>query len=162
MNSDAEVAVLPLDPAVVSCWRASAGSVMTFLICTLGLICYLASAYIVVVSCLALGALVVIMTVIDLIWLIPLRARHFRYSLTGRGVEIRSGRYIQRRLLIPYHQVLYTNVRRGPFLRRYGLESLQIGTLGERFTVPGLRPQAVQNIEDALVRVSAGHHVATE
>lgn len=151
-----------LDPGIVSCWRAAATTSAGVFLCLLALLCYLAPSSIVLVLTASAAALTVVLTVADLIWLIPLRARYFRYALTERGVEIHTGRFLYRRILVPYHQVLYTNVRRGPLLRRYGLESLQIGTLGERFTVPGLKPEVIAHIEETLVSRSAGQYVASE
>ncbi|QSZ47071.1 hypothetical protein AYX22_00655 [Arthrobacter sp. D5-1] len=151
-----------LDPGIVSCWRAAATTSAGVFLCLLALLCYLAPASIVLVLAVCAAALTVALTAVDLLWLIPLRARYFRYALTERGVEIHTGRFLYRRILIPYHQVLYTNVRRGPLLRKYGLESLQIGTLGERFTVPGLKSDVIEHIEETLVSRSAGQYVASE
>ncbi|PKQ31896.1 MAG: hypothetical protein CVT62_05770 [Actinobacteria bacterium HGW-Actinobacteria-2] len=84
------------------------------------------------VQILAVGvaAWAVVGTVFDMLWLLPRRLAYYRYEVDGTGTRIRQGRVFERRLLVPADQILFTELRQGPWQRRLGLGTVRMGTLG--------------------------------
>lgn len=78
-----------------------------------------------VVTVLALAS-----TLADLVWLLPRRWRCYRYEVTDAGTQIRQGLLLSRRLVVPANQLLFAEVRQGPWQRRLGLATVRLGTLG--------------------------------
>ncbi len=78
----------------------------------------------------AVGALALASTLADLVWLLRRRWRCYRYEVTDSGTQIRQGLLLSRWLVVPVNQVLFAEVRQGPWQRRLGLATVRFGTLG--------------------------------
>jgi uncharacterized protein len=74
---------------------------------------------------------VLCLAVVEWFFLIPRRYRFHRFALTEDSIAVVRGRVLRREHVFPLRQILYVEARQGPLLRRYGLFTIHIGTLGE-------------------------------
>jgi membrane protein YdbS with pleckstrin-like domain len=82
------------------------------------------------VSAVAVMVLALVATVADLVWLLPRRLAGYRYEVADFGTQVHQGLLLSRRLVVPAHQILFAEVRQGPWQRRLGLATVRFGTLG--------------------------------
>lgn len=77
----------------------------------------------------ALGGILV-STFLDVVVLLGLRHKYYRYETDSSGLRISRGYMFARYISIPASQILYVDVRQGPLARALGLSTLEVGTLG--------------------------------
>jgi membrane protein YdbS with pleckstrin-like domain len=82
------------------------------------------------VAAAAVTVLALASTLADLAWLLRRRWRCYRYEVTDSGTRIHQGLLFSRRLVVPANQILFAEVRQGPWQRRLGLATVRFGTLG--------------------------------
>lgn len=87
--------------------------------------------------------------------LIPRRHRTHRYALLPDCLVLSRGAVFRTRRTFPLDQVVYVETRQGPFLRRYDLFTVRIGSLAEPHSFGPLPPQAVREIQDAVEKRTA-------
>lgn len=87
---------------------------------------------------------------------------HTSYKVDDDGIEIRTGVYWRRVIVVPRSRVQHIDVTQGPMQRSYGLATLVIftaGTAHSNVQLPGLgRPTALA-IRDALLPKKAADGV---
>lgn len=81
-------------------------------------------------AALVAGVLALVATAVDVVWLLSRRLASYRYEVSDHAVRIHHGIWFSRRLIVPAEQVLYLALRQGPVQRRFGLATVQVGTLG--------------------------------
>lgn len=128
-------------------WRIQgilSGLVIISIVTAIGIVFSVPIPYIVVAIILVLVA-----ASFDAIVVSNWRYRFYRYSLDGTGLRLYTGRMLTRRTHVPARQILYMRTKQGPLLRRSGVVHLQVGTLGEVFSVLYLPAErAQQHVSD--------------
>jgi len=64
--------------------------------------------------------------------------RYWRYEVDTAFIQLQHGRFICKHQLVPMTKVQYVELEQGPFLRRYGLYTIKIGTMGSVHKIPGI------------------------
>ncbi len=151
----AEPVYIPLDPRVVTLWRA-AGAI-GYCVLLLGL--FVASVItgvasgrwlLVLVAGLGLAA-----TVGVWIWYFPKRRyAAWGYRMDERVLETRSGVWIRTLTLLPLSRLQHVDLRQGPLERNWGLATLVCHTAGTHESaveIPGLEAGEAARLRDLLV-----------
>jgi membrane protein YdbS with pleckstrin-like domain len=76
-----------------------------------------------------------------------------RYRVNDVYLELCSGIFWRKSVLIPISRVQHLDLQRGPFERRFGLATLQVHTAGTRSAIhriPGLDAQAALLLRERL------------
>lgn len=93
-----------------------------------------------------LGALVTL-------WLPPRRWRAWGYREGGEELDIRHGRLIRTRTVVPFARVQHIDVSEGPVERAFGLATLVLHTAGTRsasVSLPGLPRAEAEAMRDRI------------
>jgi uncharacterized protein len=80
--------------------------------------------------------------------------RHFGYLLREHDLIVQSGVWFRSRRCIPRSKVQHINIDSGPILRSFNLVSVHVfvaGGMGEVAQIPGLPPQAADELRAAVV-----------
>jgi uncharacterized protein len=67
-----------------------------------------------------------------------IKYKSWRYDVDEEYVQIKSGVWQEKHLLIPMTKVQSVETVQGPIMRRYGLYSVTMGTMGSSHTIPAL------------------------
>lgn len=62
----------------------------------------------------------------------------WRYEIDKEYAQLKYGRFIVKHIVIPMAKVEYVSTSQGPFLRKYGLFNVEIGTTTSDHTIPAL------------------------
>jgi len=93
----------------------------------------------------ALGVILV-STFLDVVVLLGLRHKYYRYETDSSGLRISRGYMFARYISIPASQILYVDVRQGPLARALGLSTLEVGTLGTTHDLAPLESASASEI----------------
>ena len=88
----------------------------------------------------------------------PIAYRHIRYKVTDLGVEVRQGVFWKHIINVPRSRVQHTDVRQGPFQRRYSVGTLVMhtaGTTNHTVVLDGLPHDRALAIRDSLLHDKA-------
>jgi len=73
------------------------------------------------------------------IWIEPaILQRTWRYEVDDEHVQLKHGAFTQTNTLIPMTKVEYVTTNQGPFLRKFGLYDIIIGTVTSSHNIPAL------------------------
>lgn len=93
-------------------------------------------------------------TLLSAIWSIGLRPvylhKHFRYGFTDEFLQIKSGAFHEHHELIPMTKIQAVSTNQGPILRRFGLYSLDIETMGSSHGIPALPKETAVAVRDQI------------
>ncbi|MBD7909281.1 PH domain-containing protein [Sporosarcina sp. Sa3CUA8] len=96
------------------------------------------------------------LTLISAVWSIGLRPvyfhKHFRYEVTDEFLHIKSGAFHEHYELIPMSKIQAVSTNQGPILRRYGLYSLEIETMGSSHGIPALPKEVAIEVRNQIAR----------
>lgn len=67
-----------------------------------------------------------------------IKYKSWRYDVDEEYVQMKSGVWQEKHLLIPMTKVQSVETVQGPIMRRYGLYSVTMGTMGSSHTIPAL------------------------
>lgn len=76
--------------------------------------------------------------------------KYWRYGINEQFVRLKHGRFVHHDIVIPMTKIQYVGADQGPLLRKYGLYSLTIGTLGSSHTIPALPEEEAFQIRDQI------------
>ena len=62
----------------------------------------------------------------------------WRYEIDEQFAQLKYGRFKVRHIVIPMAKVEYVSTSQGPFLRKYGLFNVEIGTTTSDHTIPAI------------------------
>ncbi|MCP8968152.1 PH domain-containing protein [Ectobacillus ponti] len=88
-----------------------------------------------------------------------LRWQRWRYVIYEEEIDLQHGVVITTKTLIPMVRVQHVDVRQGPFLRRYGLASVEITTAATKHEIPAV---AYEEAEQLRMQLSKLARAATE
>lgn len=80
--------------------------------------------------------------------------RYWRYEIGAEFVQLQRGRLIRTNQLIPMAKVQYVSLEQGPFLRRFGLYNVEIGTMGSQHRIPGLRQEEAIDVRERILKLA--------
>lgn len=93
-------------------------------------------------------------TVFSAIWSIVfgpiLLQRHWRYDVNEDYVQLKHGAMIEKHVTIPMTKVQSVKLKQGPIQRKYGLCSIEIGTMGTTHTIPGVSEKEAKPLRDKI------------
>jgi uncharacterized protein len=73
------------------------------------------------------------------IWIEPsITQKTWRYEIDEEYIQLKHGRFQKHHTLIPMAKVEYVSTNQGPFLRKYGLYDLTIGTVTSSHKIPAI------------------------
>ncbi|UYG97615.1 PH domain-containing protein [Cytobacillus firmus] len=67
-----------------------------------------------------------------------IKYKSWRYDVDEEYVQMKSGVWQEKHLLIPMTKVQSVETVQGPIMRKYGLYSVNMGTMGSSHTIPAL------------------------
>jgi uncharacterized protein len=144
-----------LDARVLRMWRIQnlifTGSLVLAALIGGGLLWILSDAprFIVPAAILAACALMALLAG----WLPPHLYSAYRYRMNDVSLELCSGIFWRKSVLIPVSRVQHVDLQRGPLERRFGLATLQVHTAGTRHAtheIPGLDAQVALRLREQL------------
>ncbi|WP_462405801.1 PH domain-containing protein [Gracilibacillus sp. Marseille-QA3620] len=62
----------------------------------------------------------------------------WRYEIDEQFAQLKYGRFTVKHIVIPMEKVEYVSTNQGPFLRKYGLYNVEIGTTTSDHTIPAI------------------------
>ena len=105
--------------------------------------------------------IIIIVTPLSMIWTIwldpKLKLKYWRYRIDEHYVQLKFGWFNKHLVVIPMTKVQYVEAEQGPLLRRYGLYSLTVGTIGSTHKIPALSEE-----EAFKLRAYISHHANLE
>lgn len=78
------------------------------------------------------------------------RMRYWGYEIREDALDIQSGFFIIKRVLIPINRVQHIDLAAGPILRKYQLASIEITTAGSNHSIPALSQDTAMSIREKL------------
>jgi membrane protein YdbS with pleckstrin-like domain len=148
-----------LDARVLRMWRIQnlifTGSLVLAALVGGGLLMILSDAprFIVPAAILAACALMALLAG----WLPPHLYSAYRYRMNDVSLELCSGIFWRKSVLIPVSRVQHVDLQRGPLERRFGLATLQVHTAGTQHAtheIPGLDAQVALHLREQLATIA--------
>ncbi|MDW0108752.1 PH domain-containing protein [Sporosarcina aquimarina] len=88
------------------------------------------------------------------IWSIGFRPfyvhKHFRYGFSDEFLQIKSGAFYETHELIPMTKIQAVSTNQGPILRKFGLYSLTIETMGSSHEIPALPKEVAVDVRNQI------------
>ncbi|MEK3890544.1 PH domain-containing protein [Bacillus sp. FSL K6-3431] len=76
--------------------------------------------------------------------------RSWRYDVDEAFVKLKHGSWTEEHVLIPMEKVQYVSTSEGPLLRKYGLISLEIGTMASTHAIPMIPRAEALELRDRI------------
>lgn len=96
------------------------------------------------------------LTLLSAIWGIGFRpvylVRHYRYGLDAEFLQLKSGAFNEIHQLIPMAKIQAVSTNQGPVLRRFGLYSLDIETMGSSHGIPALPKDVAFEVRNQIAQ----------
>lgn len=99
------------------------------------------------------SGVVALLALVILAWLPPRRARAWAYREGEDELDIRHGRLVRVRTLVPFARVQHIDVSEGPVERQFGLATLILHTAGTRaaaVSLLGLTREEAEKMRDRI------------
>lgn len=94
------------------------------------------------------------LTLISAVWSIGFRPfylhKHFRYGFSDEFLQIKSGAFYENHELIPMTKIQAVSTNQGPILRKFGLYSLTIETMGSSHEIPALPKEVAVDVRTQI------------
>jgi len=98
--------------------------------------------------------LCLILFILFVIVLPKLRWARWRYAVLDDEIDIYRGIIVRKRIIVPLIRVQYTDTSQGPFLRAFGLASVNVSTAGGQESIPGLLIGDANELRDRVVNLA--------
>ena len=83
-----------------------------------------------------------VITILSSLWDIFIKPffiyKNWRYAANEDFLQLKSGAFNEVHQLVPMTKIQSVSTKQGPFLRKYGLYSLSVETMGSSHTIPAL------------------------
>ena len=73
--------------------------------------------------------------------------RTWRYQIDEEFVQLKHGRWREKHTLIPMEKVEYVRSEQGPFMRRYNLYSIEVGTTTTSHVIPAIPSEEAKKVK---------------
>ncbi|MCW1928071.1 PH domain-containing protein [Bhargavaea beijingensis] len=80
--------------------------------------------------------------------------RTWRYGADEEFVQMRHGVLTVQHQTVPMTKVQYVGLEQGPLLRKYGLYTLTVGTMGSNHSIPALPEQEAKEFRNRIARLA--------
>lgn len=103
-----------------------------------------------------IGWILLGITVISLVgaiwsWISPfLLYKNWRYDVDEEFLQLKSGALIEVHQLVPMTKIQSVTTKQGPLLRKYGLCSVSIETIGSSHTIPALSKDVAVTLRNQI------------
>lgn len=78
------------------------------------------------------------------------RQQNWRYEVDGKYIQLKYGRMIKTHVIIPMSQVQYVNTEQGPLAAKFGLSTINIGTMASTHEIPGIQKEKAIELRDQI------------
>lgn len=99
--------------------------------------------------------LITILVIVGTVWsfIKPfLLYKNWRYDVNEEFLQLKFGALNEERRLVPMTKIQSVATRQGPLLRRYGLYTITIDTMGTTHTIPALSEEVGLKLRDEIAR----------
>lgn len=79
-----------------------------------------------------------------------LTVKNWSYEVDEEFVQLKFGRFFETYETIPMTKVQFVATHQGPIMKRYGLYSISIGTMGSNHKIPGLPQDIAFALKDTI------------
>lgn len=76
--------------------------------------------------------------------------RSWRYGVTEEFLQLQSGVWIEQYQLVPMTKIQAVSTEQGPILRKYGLYSVSVTTMGSSHTIPALTKETAEQLRNTI------------
>ncbi|MGM9956598.1 MAG: PH domain-containing protein [Peribacillus sp.] len=76
--------------------------------------------------------------------------KYWRYDVSEEFIQTKHGAWYESHELIPMTKVQSVELNQGPFLRKYGLYTISIGTMGDSHTIPAIPEKEAYELRDKI------------
>ncbi|WHY62312.1 PH domain-containing protein [Cytobacillus firmus] len=81
-----------------------------------------------------------------------IKYKSWRYDVDEEYVQMKSGVWQEKHLLIPMTKVQSVETVQGPIMRKYGLYSVTMGTMGSSHTIPALPESEAVSLRNQIAK----------
>lgn len=78
------------------------------------------------------------------------RQRTWRYEIDERHIQLKYGALNKSYLIVPMTKVQYVNTEQGPLLRKYGLATIEIGTMASTHDIPAIPEKEAEELRTKI------------
>jgi uncharacterized protein len=100
-----------------------------------------------------IGLLVI--TILSIPWSIirpMLLYKNWRYGVDEEFLKLKFGAITEKHQLVPMTKIQSVSASQGPLMRRYGLYSISIETMGSSHSIPALPEEVAMQLRDTIAR----------
>ncbi|AIF43146.1 PH domain-containing protein [Virgibacillus sp. SK37] len=157
MNRETQGPPLPtkkLEKSIVKVWRTTAAIEDGIGLIVLAVLLYLDYyfAWPVWIGWILIGLL--LLSILYSVWSVFVRPyylhKNWRYDLNEAFLQLKSGAINEQHQLIPMAKIQAVSTKQGPLLRKYGLYSIEIMTMGSSHTIPGIPEKAAMEVRNQI------------
>ncbi|MCJ0933219.1 PH domain-containing protein [Virgibacillus halodenitrificans] len=95
-----------------------------------------------------------LLTFVYSVWSVIIRPyylhKNWRYDLNEAFLQLKSGAILEQHQLIPMAKIQAVSTKQGPLLRKYGLFSIEIMTMGTSHTIPGIPEKTAIEVRNQI------------
>ncbi|MNJ45424.1 PH domain-containing protein [Paenibacillus bouchesdurhonensis] len=94
-----------------------------------------------------------VFSVLSTIWSVInpfLLYKNWRYDVSEEFLQLKSGVWVEKHQLVPMTKIQSVATKQGPLLRRYGLCSLSIETMGSSHAIPALPKEVASELRNQI------------
>lgn len=95
-------------------------------------------------------ALVLVYSLVDFIWLQKWKQERFSYVVQPLEVRLHYGVLTTHDVLIPMTKVQYVHAKQGPLLRKFGLQTITIGTAAGSHDIYAIEAAFAQSLREQI------------
>jgi uncharacterized protein len=78
--------------------------------------------------------------------------KNWRYEVDEEFVQLKSGVLEEKHLLVPMTKIQSVETVQGPLMRKYGLYSVSIGTMGSTHVIPALPKEEAVSLRNQIAK----------
>ena len=104
------------------------------------------------------GAVTLLLFILFVAVLPNIRWARWRYAVYDDEIDIYRGIIVRKRIIVPLIRVQYTDTSQGPFLRAFGLASVNVSTAGGDQSIPGLLVDDANGLRDKVIDLAKQVH----
>ncbi|QDP39919.1 PH domain-containing protein [Radiobacillus deserti] len=98
--------------------------------------------------------ILLIVSVLFAIWGIGIKPiilhKTWGYDVNEEFLQLKHGAITEERELIPMTKIQAVSTKQGPLMKRYGLYSISIETMGSSHSIPGISKEIAQDLRDQI------------
>ncbi|OPD59695.1 PH domain-containing protein [Bacillus anthracis] len=153
-----------ISPNAIKVWRIGDAITYTTTLCVLGILLFLQNYYDwkawVGIICYIIIALLVISSIFELSIIPIYRQRTWRYEIDENYIQLKhGGLFMRTHLIIPMAKVQYVNTNQGPILRKFGLSTIQIGTMASEHEIPAISEKKAAELRENIAYLAGINEV---